>query len=73
MSWRASNWEDVSKEVIDELVKTLGLYHPDDFEAGADAMHKSEVEFLRVFHPGAYQQIQFSMNDEEWEAWTKKG
>lgn len=36
--WRPNDWGKISKEAINKIVEIQGLYHPDDFEAGADAM-----------------------------------
>lgn len=70
MSWRPRDWPQILEKIDKE--HSLDRFRDKDLvEAGADAMHQADIEFIRLLHPGAYQQIKFSMNVEEWAAWTK--
>ncbi|GAI87290.1 unnamed protein product [marine sediment metagenome] len=73
--WRPKNWNAI------EIAKPLKEAEPSArwvsqldvnlVEAGADAMHKADVDFIRIFHPEAYFRIQASMTKEQFEAWEK--
>jgi len=60
--WRPGNWEGA---------EGLGKKGAKIYEAGADAMHKADVNFIRLFHSEVYFLLQERMGTEEFEAWIK--
>ena len=72
MNWRPGNWEEKVEKAEEEDPTLFGPCESRKiFEAGADAMHKADVELLRIFYPECYFHLQASLTKEQFEAWAK--
>jgi hypothetical protein len=70
MGWRPGNWKKKAYPYQGIPVHKAGAIArwEEAHEIGADAMHKADVDFLRIFYPSLYFQIQASMTKEQFEA-----
>jgi len=68
-NWRPGNWDKIKP--TSPYLDWGGESFNEGAEAGADAMHKADVDFIRIFYPETYFRIQASMPKEQFEAWAR--